>query len=81
MNDFDDIDGDDFDGINLMEARKRSQPTRRKCQFCKQEKDCRHGPDPFLFSRFDEIEMVWLCEECYSIRANGLHLPDSEDEV
>ena len=60
----------------------RSQPPqRRKCQFCKQERDCGHGPDPYLFNNFDEIEMVWLCDECYDIRKDGLHLPESEVDV
>lgn len=53
---------------------------RRKCQFCKQERDCKHGPDPYLFHFFGETEMVWLCKECYSIREDGLHLPDGEDD-
>jgi hypothetical protein len=57
------------------------EPQRRKCQFCKQERDCKHGPDPFLFYNFDEDEMVWLCSECYSIRESGLHLPESEVDV
>ena len=56
------------------------RPERRKCGFCKRERDCKHGPDPFLFDRFDEIEMVWLCEDCFGTRKNGTHLPDDEFE-
>jgi len=54
------------------------EPVRRKCQFCKQQRDCKHGPDPYLFHNLDEEEPVWLCEECYFVRENGLHLPDGE---
>ncbi len=53
----------------------------RKCQFCKQDRECRHGPDPYLLLHLDEIEMVWLCDECYDIRKDGLHLPESEVDV
>ncbi len=53
-------------------------PTRKKCQFCKQERDCRRGPDPFLFYSYDDIEMVWLCDECFSLRECGDHLGDEE---
>jgi len=53
---------------------------RRKCQFCKQERECSHGADPYLLNQFDEVEMVWLCDECSFIRQNGLHLPESEDD-
>ena len=52
---------------------------RRKCQFCKQTRDCRRGPDPFLLNYFDEIEIVWLCAECHFLRRDGLHLPDGDD--
>ena len=55
------------------------QHRQKKCQFCKQERDCKCGPDPFLLFNFDEVEMVWLCDDCYDIRAEGLHLPDDED--
>ena len=64
-----------------MDSWRSQEAQRRKCQFCKQERDCRHGPDPYLFHNFDEIEMVWLCGECYFVRENGLHLPDCEEEV
>jgi len=63
-----------------MDSWRRPQTQRRKCQFCKQERDCKHGPDPYLFHFFDEIEMVWLCPECFSIRRDGRHLPESEDD-
>ena len=60
----------------------KKRTVRRKCQFCKQERDCKHGPDPFLYYNFDETEMVWLCEECFTVRENGDHIPDLEnDEV
>jgi len=52
---------------------------RRRCQFCKQIRDCTYGPDPFLYHNFDEIEMVWLCDECRTVRENGEHLPDGDD--
>ncbi len=52
----------------------------RKCQFCKQQRDCSRIPDPFLFNFYDEIEMVWLCDECYSIRERGDHLDDIDGE-
>ena len=64
-----------------MDMWRRRKVTRRKCQFCKQERDCRQGPDPFLFYNFDEVEIVWLCDDCYVTRENGLHLPDDEDEI
>ena len=58
----------------------RTQKTEhRKCQFCKQERDCGHGPDPFLFNTFDEIEVVWLCSECFDLRKDGGHLADEEE--
>ena len=63
-----------------MKMWQRQKPRRRKCQFCKQHSDCKYGPDPFLFHNFDEEEMVWLCEECYVIRENGLHLDDWEGD-
>ena len=53
------------------------EPQRRKCQFCKQERDCKRGPDPFLLIYFHEREMVWLCSDCYSLREEGDHLPDA----
>jgi hypothetical protein len=46
------------------------------CQFCKQERDCKRGPDPFLLLYFHERETVWLCADCYSLREEGDHLPD-----
>ena len=56
------------------------QPQRHKCQYCKEEKDCKRGPDPYLYYQFDEIEMVWLCQECYDLRKDGSHLGDDEDD-
>ena len=56
------------------------KPERRRCAFCKQQRDCKHGPDPFLFYNFDEIEVVWLCEECFQIRERGDHLPDEDEQ-
>ena len=55
---------------------RTQRPERRKCGFCKEQRPCKHGPDPFLYYQFDEIEMVWLCEDCFGIRRNGKHLPD-----
>ena len=52
--------------------------TRTTCQFCKQERNCSRGPDPFLLNFFDETEIVWLCDECYSLRRCGGHLGDEE---
>ncbi|MBN2129328.1 MAG: hypothetical protein JW741_07515 [Sedimentisphaerales bacterium] len=51
------------------------KPERRKCQFCEQEKDCKHGPDPFLYYYLDEVEVAWLCEECFAVREAGDHIP------
>lgn len=64
-----------------MDSWRSPKTQRRKCQFCKQVQDCKHGPDPYLFYNFDEIEMVWLCSECYFVRENGLHLANIEDDV
>jgi len=64
----------------MMETWERQRPRRRKCQFCKRRRDCRHGPAPFLFHNFDEIEWVWLCGECFFIRREGLHLSDDDLE-
>lgn len=64
-----------------MDMRNRQKAERRKCQYCKQERDCRYGPDPYLLHTFDEVEMVWLCGECYDLRKDGEHLPESEDDV
>jgi len=58
----------------------KQTPQRRTCQHCKQPRDCEYGPDPFLCRAFDEVEMVWLCSDCYFIRMNGLHLPGYRDE-
>ena len=63
----------------MMEIWNNQPPTRKECQYCKQERDCRRGPDPFLFYSFDEIEMVWLCDECFSLRKHGDHLGDEEE--
>ena len=52
------------------------EPQLRKCQFCKQERDCKRGSDPFLLLYFHERETVWLCADCYSLREEGDHLPD-----
>ena len=59
----------------MIDLWENQTPKRKKCQFCKQQRDCKHGPDPFLFYNFDEIETVWLCDECYSLREEGDHLP------
>jgi len=76
------MDDHDFDeDIGLMQSWGRSQTTHRKCQWCKQQRDCRHGPDPYLFFFFDEIEMVWLCDDCFALREDGGHLPEGEDEI
>ena len=74
-------DHDSHDDTDLMESWRQVKTTRRRCQFCKQERDCKHGPDPFLFYNFDEIEIVWLCSDCYFTRQDGSHLPESEDDV
>jgi len=63
----------------MMEIWNNQPWTRKKCQYCKQEKDCRRGPDPFLFYSFDEIETVWLCDECFVLRKDGDHLDGEED--
>ena len=63
----------------MMDKWENQPPTRKKCQFCKQERDCRRGPDPYLFNAFNEIEMVWLCDECFSLREYGDHLDDEEE--
>ena len=73
-------DHDFHDDTDLMESWRQVKTTRRRCQFCKQEQDCKHGPDPYLFDHFDEIEMVWLCDECFALRKDGGHLPEGEDE-
>ena len=62
-----------------MEMWRIRKPQRRKCQFCKQQRDCTRGPDPFLFNFYDEIEIVWLCDECFSLREYGDHLDDGEE--
>ena len=68
--------------FNQMGQWDKQRPVRRKCQFCKQERKCKHGPDPTLYFFFDEIEMVWLCEACFDVRVTGEHLPDlGDDEV
>ena len=64
----------------MMSVWDNQSPERRTCQHCKQVRDCKRGPDPFLFHGFDEIEMVWLCADCYFLRENGLHLPELETE-
>ena len=63
-----------------MDMWRNQKPRRRKCQFCKRQRLCKHGPDPFLFYNFDDMEMVWLCEECYSLRENGDHLDDMDED-
>jgi len=57
------------------------RPKWRKCQFCKQVRECRHGPDPYLLLYLDETEMVWLCHECYVLRENAQHLPECERDL
>ena len=64
----------------MMNMREKQLPAWRKCQFCKQQRDCSYVADPFLFYNFDEIEMVWLCDECYSIRERGDHLDNIDEE-
>jgi len=73
-----DLDLEVVDDTDVMESWRTLERACRKCQWCKQHRGCKHGPDPYLFYFHDEIEMVWLCDECYSIRQNGLHLPDGE---
>jgi len=57
-----------------MEAWKDQKPVRRQCQYCKQHRPCRRGPDPFLLNNFEEIEVVWLCGACFTLREDGGHL-------
>jgi hypothetical protein len=54
---------------------------RRACQFCKQIRNCRYIEDPFLLHNFDEIEMVWLCQKCLTVRQDGEHLPEVAEGV
>ena len=66
--------------VDVMAVWKRQKKTHRKCQHCKQPRDCRHGPDPYLFYFHDEIEPVWLCKPCFNLRKTGDHLPEGHDE-
>lgn len=43
-------------------------PTVRKCQACKTQQLCHYVEDPALLAAYDEVEMVWLCRECYEDR-------------
>jgi len=77
---FETIDGLDEDNVGEMDVWKLPGTTRRKCQHCKQTRDCRQGPDPYLYYSHDEIEEVWLCAECFFLRGQGDHLPDEEED-
>jgi len=78
---FDDDEFDEDDGldVSMMDVWERPETTNRKCQHCKQSRDCRHGPDPYLFYFFREVEEVWLCDECFNLREEGKHLPENQD--
>jgi hypothetical protein len=65
----------------MMDEWKNQTPVLRKCQYCKQVKDCRQGPDPYLLNVFDETEIVWLCDACYDLREYGDHLEEHEGEA
>ena len=63
---------------DIWETWDEQEPRRRKCQFCKQDRACRHGLDPFLYLFLGETEMVWLCLDCYDLRKDGGHLSEEE---
>lgn len=69
------------DDVDVMAPWRTLERTRRKCQWCKQHRPCGHGPDPYLFYFHDEIEMVWLCDDCFHLRRDGGHLPEGADEA
>jgi len=73
------FDDDGLD-VSMMDVWERPETTHRKCQYCKQPRDCRQGPDPYLFYFHREIEEVWLCDECFGLREEGKHLPENQDE-
>jgi len=66
--------------VDVMAAWRRRNKTHRKCQHCKQPRDCRQGPDPYLYYFHDEIETVWLCPKCFRLRKTGSHLPEGHDD-